>query len=125
MKYSIRFLLMGALIFSASALAQTSGAIEPAPPGQTTTNVDTSHEVQGGVPTATTHVTGSDDLAMGDPLGNRGMTQRADAGPPNTQSYCEDGSTAEHCVRAARRHNSPTTWQQDCATGLSRACGYR
>jgi len=125
MKYSIRFLLLGAWLFSASALAQTSAPIEPAPPGQTKTNVDTTHEVQGGTPTATTHITGSDDLAMGDPLGNHAMTPRADAGPANTQRYCEEGSTEEHCVRATRRNSSPTTWQQDCARGLSTACGYR
>ena len=125
MKYSKPLFLIATLLFSAPAYSQTSAPIEPAPPGQTTTNTTTSSTVQDGVPTTTTQITASDDLALGDPLGNRGLTPRADAGPSNTHSYCAEGSTAEHCVRAARRHTSPTSWQQDCATGLSRSCGYR
>jgi len=118
-------LLIAILLLATSALSQTSAPTEPAPPGQTKTDTSTSTSTENGVVTTKTQITATDDLAMGDPLGNRGMTERANAGPPSTQSYCEEGSTAEHCVRAARRQTSPTTWQQDCASGVSRACGYR
>ena len=78
----------------------------------------------GGVPTTSTHIHQDDGPAVGDP-GGSGVSPKADQGPANTQKYCAEGSTAEHCVRAARRHTSPTSWQQDCATGLSLSCGYR
>ena len=125
MKLSARILSIAAIFFSTWAFAQSSAPIEPAPPGHTNTQTTTTQEVQGNVTTTTTQITASDDLALGDPLGNHGMTPRANAGPPNTQTYCHEGSHAEHCVRAARRHTSPTTWQQDCATGLSKSCGAR
>ena len=107
-----------------SLLAAPSFAIEPAPPGQTTQQTTTTQSTSGPVTTTTTRIAASDDLAVGDPLGNRAMSARSDAGPSQTHAYCEDGSTAEHCVRATRRHTAPTTWQQDCATGLSKSCGF-
>ena len=125
MKFLTGITLPAALLFSSWAFAQSSAPIEPAPPGQVQTQSTTTGTVQGNVTTSSTHITQSDDLAMGDPLGNSGMTPRANAGPPNTHAYCQEGSTAEHCVRAARRHTSPTTWQQDCSSGLSLSCGYR
>ena len=125
MKLAVPFFMIAALIFSTLAYAESSAPIEPAPPGQTSTTTTTTGTVQPGVTTSSTHITQSDDLAMGDPLGNSGMTPRANAGPPNTHNLCQEGSTEEDCVRAAKRHNSPTTWQQDCASGLSKSCGYR
>jgi hypothetical protein len=125
MKLTIKIISITALFISTCVFAQSSPPIEPAPPGQAKTEATTTTEVQGNLTTTRTQIVSSDDLALGDPLGNRGMTARADAGPPSTHSYCPEGSPASHCVRAARRHNSPTTWQQDCASGLSKACGYR
>jgi hypothetical protein len=63
---------------------------------------------------------GSDSPAVGDPLGNSPVTAKHDAGPPLTQhlSYdenCQD----EACVRARKRWNFPTSWQQDRRLGLS------
>ena len=107
-----------------SLVTTPSFAIEPAPPGQTNKETTTTQSTSGPVTTTTTRVTASDDLAVGDPLGNRAMSPRSDAGPPQTHAYCEEGSTAEHCVRATKRHTAPTTWQQDCASGLSKSCGY-
>lgn len=104
MRYSATILLVALLLFSGSTFAQS---------GETITT------------TTTTTTTASDDLAIGDPLGNRGLSPKADAGPANTQSYCPEGSAEEHCVRAARRHTTPTTWQHDCATGLSQSCTNR
>lgn len=76
--------------------------------------------VENGVPT--THIYRSDDPAVGDPVGNRGVSARDDKGPANTQKHCEEGSSDADCARAAKRQTAPTTWQEDCASGATKAC---
>lgn len=79
-----------------------------------------STSVENGV--TTTHIHSSDDLAVGDPVGNRGVSARDDKGPANTQKHCEDGSSDADCARAEKRQLAPTTWQDDCASGATKAC---
>lgn len=74
---------------------------------------------EGGVPT--THIHQSDGPAVGDPVG-QGVSSKADQGPANTQKYCAEGSTDPDCVRAEKRQLAPTTWQEDCASGATKAC---
>jgi len=70
----------------------------------------------------TTHIHRSDDPAVGDPVGNRGVSAKDDKGPANTQKFCEEGSSDPDCVRAEKRQTSKGTWQDDCATGATKAC---
>ncbi|MFO1463406.1 MAG: hypothetical protein U1F66_06485 [bacterium] len=70
----------------------------------------------------TTHIYRSDDPAVGDPVGNRGVSARDDKGPANTQKFCEEGSSDPDCSRAEKRQTSKTTWQEDCASGATKAC---
>jgi hypothetical protein len=80
---------------------------------------------EGAVPVTTTHIHQDDGPAVGDPGGGGGtggVTPRADQGPANTQKYCAEGSTDPDCVRAEKRQLSPTTWQEDCASGATKAC---
>jgi len=115
------FLLASVTQAETTQTTKTEGATS------TTTTTTKTKSVENGVVVnrTQTRITGSDDLAIGDPLGNRPMSPSADAGPRETRAYCPEGSTAPHCVRAAKRQSSPTTWQQDCAMGLSKACGTR
>ena len=77
--------------------------------------------VENGVPT--THIYRSDDPNVGDPLQGKEVSPRDDRGPANTQTYCEEGSTNPDCIRAEKRQTSPTTtWKDDCASGLTKAC---
>lgn len=114
MKKMLTSLAVAAVFFSAAAL--------PAKPlTKTITTTTTSSE--GGVPT--THIHQDDGPAVGDPGGNgggSGVSPRADQGPANTQKYCAEGSTDPDCVRAEKRQLSPTTWQEDCASGATKAC---
>lgn len=75
--------------------------------------------VENGIPT--THIHRSDDPAVGDPVGGR-PSASDDKGPANTQKHCESGSTDPACVRAEKRQTAPTTWQEDCASGATKAC---
>jgi hypothetical protein len=63
---------------------------------------------------------GSDSLAIGDPLGNSPVTKKHDLGPPATRnlSYGADCKN-EACARARKRWNMDTTWQQDRKSGMS------
>ncbi|HCU23487.1 MAG TPA: hypothetical protein DF383_00605 [Deltaproteobacteria bacterium] len=84
---------------------------------ETTTRTSVEHGV------TTTHIHQSDDPSVSDPLQGRGVSPKEDRGPANTQVYCEEGSTRPDCVRAEKRQTSPdTTWKDDCASGLSKAC---
>ncbi|HKY64201.1 MAG TPA: hypothetical protein VJR29_12370 [bacterium] len=108
MKSILTSLLAAALVFISAA----AGA-KPLTKTITTTS-------EGGVPT--THIHQDDGPAVGDPVGGSGVSQRTDQGPANTQKYCPDGSTDPDCVRAEKRQTSPTTWQEDCASGATKAC---
>jgi hypothetical protein len=110
----ISTILLGTMFLSTPALANTQTAL------QSSTAVETATQVDSNTTLRQISYQGSDALAVGDPLGNGPMTPKHDAGPPLTQrlSYgagCQD----EACARAERRWSSPTTWQQDRATGLS------
>lgn len=65
-----------------------------------------------GVIIDTTYVkgTGSDDLAVGDPYGNKPLSQRALQGPPNTQKSYGPECTDPECVRARNRQLSSPYW---------------
>jgi len=126
MKLTRTLILLPALFLSTSvALAETTQTTKTEGATSTTTTTTKTKSVEDGVVVnrTQTRITGTDDLAIGDPLGNRPMSPSADAGPRETRSYCTEGSTAPHCVRAAKRQSSPTTWQEDCARGTSTACG--
>jgi len=105
MNKKLTFTLAAASLLAATALhAETTK----------TTNVEN------GV--STTHVYQTDDPAVGDPVGNRGVTSRDDKGPANTQKFCEKGSTDPDCARAEKRQTSKTTWEEDCASGATKGC---
>ena len=107
MKRILTSLSVAVFVFSSAALMA-----KPLTKTITTTS-------EGGVPT--THIHQDDGPAVGDPVGNS-VSGRTDQGPANTQKYCEDGSTDADCVRAEKRQTSPTTWQEDCASGATKAC---
>ncbi|MCE9625216.1 MAG: hypothetical protein K8R69_07180 [Deltaproteobacteria bacterium] len=86
----------------------------------TTGNTTKTTNVENGIPT--THIHQSDDPAVGDPVGGRGVSARDDRGPANTQKLCEDGSSDPDCARAEKRQTSKTTWQEDCASGATKGC---
>ncbi len=96
----------------AAALLLASGALH----AETTKTTNTENGV------STTHVYQSDDPAVGDPVGKRGVTSRDDKGPANTQKMCEEGSSDPDCARAEKRQTSKTTWQEDCASGATKGC---
>ena len=100
------------LALAAAFLFSAAGFAKPLTKTITTTS-------EGGVPTTVIHQ--DDGPAVGDPVGS-GVSPRTDQGPANTQKYCPDGSTDPDCVRAEKRQTSPTTWQEDCASGATKAC---
>lgn len=111
MKKTLPSLAIAAVVFATAAAY--------AKPLTKTITTTTTTTTEGGVPTTVIHQ--DDGPAVGDPVGG-GVSPRADQGPANTQKYCPDGSTDPDCVRAEKRQTSPTTWQEDCASGATKAC---
>ncbi|HKX11667.1 MAG TPA: hypothetical protein VJP40_00845 [bacterium] len=111
----ISTLLIGTLLLSSPAWADTSE-----PPLQVSVPQETAVQSDNNIIIRQINYKGSDPLAIGDPLGNGPMTAKHDAGPPATHVLAQDSSCqTDTCIRASKRWNSPTTWQQDRATGLS------
>ncbi len=111
-------LISGLLMTSAALAADSSTNVGATQIQETKTVVDPNTVL------TTTQFSGSDSLAIGDPLGNSPVTQKHDLGPPSTRrlSYnenCQD----EACVRAQKRWNMNTTWEQDRKSGMSLGWG--
>ena len=99
--------LISAPLFVAGTAAGSQVSVQETPNGPNSVLVTTTYS-------------GSDPLAIGDPLGNHPLRPQDDAGPLLTQRLSYDASCQdEACVRARIRWNSPTSWQQDRASGLS------
>lgn len=113
----LALLLVGLTSFTAKADTSTSSTTATA---TTTGNTTKTTNVENGIPT--THIHQSDDPAVGDPVGSRGVSAKDDRGPVNTQKLCEDGSSDPDCIRAEKRQTSKTTWQEDCASGATKGC---
>lgn len=61
---------------------------------------------------------GSDVPAESDPVGNKPLSARDDAGHPLTQQPYTDDCKEDRCIRAEKRQTGNTTWQEDRASGL-------
>ena len=106
-------LIVGTLFLSSAAWANTTPALQASVVEETAVQADSNTVLRQST------YQGSDVPAIGDPLGNGPVTPKHDAGPPLTQrlSYGPDCQN-EACARAEMRWSSPTTWQQDRASGL-------
>ncbi len=115
----ISTLLIGTLFLSSAAWAETSEPVlQSSVPQETAIQADSNTIIR------QISYKGSDPLAIGDPLGNGPVTAKHDAGPPATHGLSYDTNCqSEACARAQKRWTSPTTWQQDRATGLSTGWG--
>lgn len=112
-------LLIGTLFLSSPAWADTSD-----PPLQGSVPQETAVQADNNTVIRQISYKGSDPLAIGDPLGNGPVTAKHDAGPPATHGMSQDNHCqTEACIRAHKRWTSPTTWQQDRASGLSTGWG--
>lgn len=63
----------------------------------------------------------TDTPAVGDPLGRNPVRPKDEAGPALTQKPYPEECSEDRCIRAKQRQLSPTSWQQDRASGLSKS----
>lgn len=66
----------------------------------------------------------SDVPAEGDPLGNKPLNEKWNAGAPSTQAPYTENCKEDRCVRAKQRQLGNTTWQEDRSSGLHKSSSY-
>jgi len=62
-----------------------------------------------------------DGGAVGDPLGNKPVDAKQDAGSPLTRQSYSDDCKDDRCTRAEKRQKGNTTWQEDRQSGLHKS----